>query len=71
VAPSAAPRKTRVAPSKAKSGHPREEGAPKTAKSSKKAGKLKPAGTREGSKTEKVLELLKRPDGATLNLRKS
>jgi hypothetical protein len=65
----AAPRKPRVAPSKAKSGKkptpPRK--AAKTAKSAKKAGKPKPAaGAREGSKTEKVLDLLRQPGGATL-----
>ena len=64
----AAPKRPRVAPSTAKSGKkatPAKKPA-KTAKSAKKAGKPKPAGAREGSKTEKVLELLKRPDGATL-----
>jgi hypothetical protein len=64
----AAPRRPRVAPSKAKSGKkatPAKK-ADKPAKPVKKAGKAKPAGAREGSKTEKVLELLRRPDGATL-----
>ena len=62
----AAPRKPRVAPSKGKSGKKSTAGkkaatgtkAPKTAK--------KESRSREGSKTEKVLYLLKRPDGATL-----
>jgi hypothetical protein len=47
--------------------------APKKAKSAKKASPAKKApkaamekGTRDGSKAEKVLDLLKRPDGATL-----
>ena len=64
----AAPRKPRVAPSKAKSGKkatPAKKAA-KTAKSAKKAGKAKPANAREGSKTEHVLELLKQPGGTTL-----
>jgi hypothetical protein len=67
----AAPRKPRVAPSKAKSGKkptPPKKAA-KTAKYAKKAGKPKPApGAREGkgSKTEKVLDLLKRSGGVTL-----
>jgi hypothetical protein len=64
----AAPRKPRVAPSKAKSAKkatPAKKAA-KTAKSAKKGGKAKPAGVREGSKTEKVLDLLKRPGGASL-----
>jgi hypothetical protein len=64
----AAPRNPRVTPSKAKSGRkasPAKKAA-KTAKPAKKAGEPKPAGAREGSKTEKVLDLLKRPDGATL-----
>jgi uncharacterized protein DUF3489 len=61
--PNAAPRKPRVAPGKAKSGKKANQGkkAPKGAKSAKKK-----AGPREGNKTEKVLDLLKRPDGATL-----
>ena len=61
----AAPRKPRVAPSKGKS--------PKKASPVKKGAKgAKPAtvpkkatGARQGSKTEKVLELLKRPGGVT------
>jgi hypothetical protein len=53
-------RRAHVAPSKAKSG--KKASQPKKApKASKKAG-----AAREGSKTAKVLDLLKRPDGATL-----
>lgn len=64
----AAPRKPRVAPSKAKSGKKATSGkkAGKTGKPAKKGGKTKPAGAREGSKTEQVLDLLKRPGGVTL-----
>jgi nicotinamidase-related amidase len=64
----AAPRKPRVAASKAKPGKkatPSKKAA-KTAKPVKKAGKAKPAGAREGSKTQQVLDLLKQPGGATL-----
>jgi hypothetical protein len=64
----AGPRSPRVAPSKAKASKkatPAKK-TPKTAKSAKKGGKPKPTGAREGSKTEKVLEMLKRPDGASL-----
>jgi hypothetical protein len=64
----APPRRRRVAPSKGKSGKeatPAEKAA-RTGKSAKKAGKSKPVSAREGSKTEKVLELLKRSGGATL-----
>ena len=66
--PTAAPRKPRVAPSKAKSGKkaPTAKKAAKPAKSAKKAGKAKPAGAREGSKTEQVLNLLRQPGGVTL-----
>jgi hypothetical protein len=53
-----APKRPRVAPSKTKSG--------KEATPAKKAGKPKPTGAREGSKTEQVLDLLKQPGGATL-----
>jgi hypothetical protein len=63
-----APRKPRVAPSKAKSGKkatPAKKAA-KTAKPAKKAGKPKPAAAREGSKTQQVLDLLQQPGGATL-----
>ena len=64
--PAAAPRKRRVALAKAKSGKkttPAKK-APKRAKGPK-AGK-KDGGPRKGSKIEKVLDLLKRPKGATL-----
>jgi hypothetical protein len=66
----AAARRPRVAPEKAKS---RKKAAPskkpaKPAKSVKKAVKPKPAAAREGSKTEKVLELLKQSGGATLKV---
>src|SRR5712692_11432211 len=57
-----APRKPRVAASKVKSGKkttPTKKGA-KRAKVPEKA-----AGARQGSKTEKVLDLLKRPGGVT------
>ena len=60
-----APRKPRVAPSKAKSGK-KTASAKKAAKAPKKATKPKVEGAREGSKTQKILDLLKRPDGATL-----
>ena len=61
-----APRKPHVAPSKAKSGKkatPPKKGA-KAAKGTKTA--KKPTVAREGSKTEKVLDLLKRAGGASL-----
>ncbi len=53
-------RQPRVPPTKAKSG--------KKATLTKKGAKArqKPAGARQGSKTAKVLDLLKRSDGATL-----
>ena len=60
-----APRKPHVTPSKAKSAKkttPAKKGA-KAAKGAKTA--TKPTGAREGSKTEKVLDLLKRSVGAT------
>jgi hypothetical protein len=61
----AAPRKPRVAPSKAKSGK-KASPAKKGTKAPKKATKPKAESPREGSKTEKVLDLLKRPNGVTL-----
>jgi hypothetical protein len=64
----AAARKPRVAPAKAKSGKkttPAKK-AVKPAKPAKKASKPKSAGAREGSKTEHVLEMLRQPGGATL-----
>ena len=70
--PNAAPRKPRVAPAKAKSGKrttPAKKGT-KGAKAAKPAKATKPAkkesGARQGSKTEKVLDLLTRSKGATL-----
>jgi hypothetical protein len=58
--------KPRVAPAKAKSGKrttPAKKGT-KGAKAAKPA--KKESGARQGTKTEKVLDLLKRPKGATL-----
>jgi hypothetical protein len=60
-----APRKPRVAPSKPKAGK-KTTSAKKGAKAPKKAKSAKSEGAREGSKTAKVLDLLKRPGGATL-----
>ena len=60
-----APRKPRVAPSKPKS-RKKATTAKKRAKAPKVAKRAKSAGAREGSKTAKVLGLLRRPDGATL-----
>ena len=61
-----APRKPHVTPSKAKSGK-KATPAKKAAKSAKGAKTAKkPTGAREGSKTEKVLDLLKRAGGASL-----
>src|SRR5215469_8407168 len=65
--PNTAPRKPRLAPDKAKSGKkttPAKKGAP-APKAAKQAKPVK-AATREGSKAEKVLDLLKRAQGATL-----
>ena len=61
-----APRKPRIGRGKPKSGK-RATPAKKATKGAKaaKAAK-KESGSRKGSKTEKVLELLKRPNGATL-----
>ena len=61
-----APRSAHVPPAKAKSGKKTTLGK-KGAKAPKKAAKPKVEGPREGSKTEAVLDMLKRPDGATLN----
>jgi hypothetical protein len=63
--PNAAPRKPRVAPSKPKSGK-KTTPAKKTPKAPKKATSAKAEGVREGSKTAKVLDLLKRRGGATM-----
>src|SRR5579863_2126365 len=60
-----APRKPRVTQSKAKSGK-KATPAKKGAKAPKKATSAKAEGAREGTKTAKVLDLLKRPGGATL-----
>jgi hypothetical protein len=61
-----APRRAHVASSKAKSGK-KPTSAKKGAKTAKSAKTAKRAsGARQGSKTEKVLDLLKRPDGASL-----
>ena len=59
-----APRSAHVAPKKGKA--PKKASpAKKAPKGGKKASAKKP-GAREGSKTAKVLDLLKRPNGATL-----
>ena len=57
---SVARQRAHVAPAKAKSGK-KASAAKKAPKGQKKAG-----AARDGSKTAKVLDLLKRPDGATL-----
>ena len=59
-----APRGAHVAPKKAKAAK-KASPAKKAPKGGKKAG-VKKAGVREGSKTAKVVDLLKRPNGATL-----
>jgi uncharacterized protein DUF3489 len=59
-----APRRAHVASSKAKSGK-KPTLAKKSTKAPKKARVAKTDGVREGSKTAKVLDLLKRPGGAT------
>ena len=61
--PNAAPRKPRVAPSKPKS-RKKTTPARKASKAPKKATSAK--GARKGSKTAKVLDLLKRRGGATM-----
>jgi len=55
-----APQRAHVAPKKAKAA-PKAKAAKKAPKPAKEA-----AGARDGSKASQVLELLKRPDGATL-----
>jgi len=60
-----APRKPRVAPSKGKASK-KTTSPKKVAKAPKKATSAKAEGVREGTKTEKVLELLKRPGGTTM-----
>jgi Protein of unknown function (DUF3489) len=53
---------------KARAAKQRAHAAPPKAKSARKAtGAKKPAPARRGSKTAKILDLLKRPGGATLN----
>ena len=59
-----APRRAHVAPKKAKSAR-KASPAKKAPKGRKKAEVAKPE-AREGSKTAKILDLLKRPGGATL-----
>ena len=60
-----APRRAHVAPAKAKSAR-KASPAKKSAKAPKKAGSAKAGKARDGSKTAKVLDLLKRSGGATL-----
>jgi transglutaminase/protease-like cytokinesis protein 3 len=62
---SAAPQKPRSASGKAVPGK-KPTPAKKTAKTAKKARSAEAGGAREGSKTARVLDLLKRPGGATL-----
>ena len=70
--PTAAPQKPRVAPAKGEGGEEgqrRQESAQsrqQSAKAAKAAKGEEARSAREGSKTAKVLDLLKRPDGATL-----
>ena len=59
------PRKPQVAPTKAKPPH-KTTAAKKGAKSPQKTGKAKAQDARQGSKTAQVLDLLRRPRGATL-----
>ena len=63
--PNTAPRKPRVAPSKPRS-RKKTTPAKNASKTPKKATSAKPQGVREGSKTAKVLDLLKRRGGATM-----
>jgi len=60
-----APRRAHVASSKGKSGK-KPTSPKKSTKAPKKAKSPKAAGARQGSKTEKVLDLLKRSGGASL-----
>ncbi|HXR15999.1 MAG TPA: DUF3489 domain-containing protein [Terriglobales bacterium] len=62
---SARAQKPRVAPSKAKAGK-KATPAKKAAKAPKKAKPANADGPREGSKTEQVIDLLKRPGGTTM-----
>jgi hypothetical protein len=59
-------RKPRVAPRKGKPGKKARNGEGRAKKPQATKGSKKAAGPREGSKMEKVLELLRRSDGATL-----
>jgi hypothetical protein len=59
------PRKPHVAPVRGKSGR-KANSSKKRTKAPKKATKIKADGARQGTKTEKALDLLKRADGATL-----
>jgi hypothetical protein len=63
--PNPAPRKPRVAPSKPRS-RKKTTPAKKASKAPKKATSPKAADVREGSKTAKVLDLLKRRGGASI-----
>ena len=63
--PNIAPRKPGVAPSKPKSAK-KTTPAKKATKAAKKATSAKAEGARKGSKTAKVLDLLKRRGGATM-----
>jgi Protein of unknown function (DUF3489) len=58
-------RRAHVAPAKAKSGK-KATPAKKSAPAPKKAAPAKAKGTRPGSKTAQIIDLLKRPGGATL-----
>jgi hypothetical protein len=61
-----APRRAHVAPAKSKSAHKATKGKPgKRAAKQPRNARQKPAPAREGTKTAKVLDLLKRPGGAT------
>lgn len=64
TAPKTTPRKRRVAPDKAKSAKKATPAKGRT-QSQKGAKRAKPAGAQEGSKAAKVLDILKRPKGAT------
>jgi hypothetical protein len=62
---SAAKRARNVAPAKTKSGK-KASPAKKASKIAKGAGSSRDGSVRDGSKASKILDLLKRPDGATL-----
>ena len=61
-----APRKPRVAPSKPRSGKKATPTKPGAKRAKRAKVPTKATGARQGSKTEKVLDLLKRPGGATM-----